>query len=683
MATSGSFSNTFKTGWTLVVEWAESNVDVANNQSDITITAKLKTASGYTINSSASKKISFTINGTTYSSTCTVGVGSGQTKTLWSKTVSNITHNSDGKKSIAVSCKLDIAVTLSGQYISSVSASGTATLTNIARASSFGTVSGNTIGGKMTVNITRQNSSFTHQLWYKVGNSAWYDLGTGIGTSKEFTIDMATCSQFPNATSGTLQLCLRTLSGTTRIGSDVYKNITVYVPDSVKPSCTLAVTDATGYADKYGAYIKGYSKFAVVVTPTTAYGSAIASYSVKANGLTYSKANFTTGALNSTGTLKVSATVKDNRGRSGSAETSRSVIDYSQPKVTELKVKRCNEDGTENILGEYAQVTFSAIVTALNNLNSAKYTLEYKKKSEATYTAITFDSYTGVYSVNEVSYIFEADSGSTYDVRIIVKDDLATTTKPTVLSTGAVLMHWRADGKGMGLGKVGEIENGLDVGYVIRANEGFINITLPENTDLNDVVQPNTYVSIDRNVLTYKNCPVTSGTFSLEVASAGDEGQIVQTITYTSKAEFRIWKRFYHSGSWGDWQQIYSVAGNVLWDGSTLETGGYYMTAGHTVTLTQKVSEQPHGITLIFSLYSNGAASNAEIVEYTVLKKSVSLFGGCGHSVPLLTPWRNGIKYLYIHDDKIVGHEKNNADFTIGGITYSNSAFVLRYVIGW
>lgn len=42
MAASGSFSKVFSTGYTLLVEWTESNVDAPNNQSDITVTAKLK-----------------------------------------------------------------------------------------------------------------------------------------------------------------------------------------------------------------------------------------------------------------------------------------------------------------------------------------------------------------------------------------------------------------------------------------------------------------------------------------------------------------------------------------------------------------------------------------------------------------------------------------------------------------
>lgn len=107
------------------------------------------------------------------------------------------------------------------------------------------------------------------------------------------------------------------------------------------------------------------------------------------------------------------------------------------------------------------------------------------------------------------------------------------------------------------------------------------------------------------------------------------------------------------------------------------------MTAGHTCNLTQKISDQPHGIVLIFALYADGEAKNEQIVEYTIPKASVKLFPGGGHSIPLLTPWKNAVKYLYINDTTVTGNDKNNQSFTVGGITYTNNAFTLRYIIGF
>ena len=117
----GSFSNQFTKGFTLKVEWTESGVDVATNTSDLTVTAYLVAASGYYINSTAKKNISLTINGTTYSGTCYVGLSKGETKELFKQTVANIAHNADGSKAVAISCALGIKATLNDTYFSNVS----------------------------------------------------------------------------------------------------------------------------------------------------------------------------------------------------------------------------------------------------------------------------------------------------------------------------------------------------------------------------------------------------------------------------------------------------------------------------------------------------------------------------------------------------------------------------------
>lgn len=115
---------------------------------------------------------------------------------------------------------------------------------------------------------------------------------------------------------------------------------------------------------------------------------------------------------------------------------------------------------------------------------------------------------------------------------------------------------------------------------------------------------------------------------------------------------------------------------NVLWSGE------YYMTAGHTVTLSEPVSKQPSGIVLVFSLYDGEAAKNQEMFEFFVPKYTISAHSGSGRNFNLCGMFRNGVKYLYLHDDKITGHDKNKETMTIGGITYDNSKYVLRYVIG-
>lgn len=109
------------------------------------------------------------------------------------------------------------------------------------------------------------------------------------------------------------------------------------------------------------------------------------------------------------------------------------------------------------------------------------------------------------------------------------------------------------------------------------------------------------------------------------------------------------------------------------------------MTSGHTINLSEKVSAQSSGISLVFSEYYDGEAKNQTFVSFFVSKKIVSTHGGCGHSFMMTSSNLAyfATKYLYIHDSKIVGHDNNRLTGTgSSGIKYTNNRFVLRYVIG-
>lgn len=109
------------------------------------------------------------------------------------------------------------------------------------------------------------------------------------------------------------------------------------------------------------------------------------------------------------------------------------------------------------------------------------------------------------------------------------------------------------------------------------------------------------------------------------------------------------------------------------------------MTSGHTVNLAENISDQASGVVLVFSEYYDGEVKNQTFVSYFVSKRVVSNHGGSGHSFRMCTSnlAYYATKYLYISDNKIVGHDNNKLVGTGAcGIKYTNDRFVLRYVIG-
>ena len=340
----------------------------------------------------AERTVKAVINGTTvYSKTDRVERKKGTIKTGTIK----ITHNTDGSKN-DVGISLQVAC-----YTTAVNlkASSTFDLDTIPRKSTLAAGDG-TLGTAQTLTVTKQASAFTHTITYKCGSASGTVCTKSSSTSISFTPPLSLASQNTTGTSVSITFTIETFNGSTSVGTNT-KTISCSIPASVKPSCSLAVTDAAGKADAYGGYIKGISKFKVVVTPTTSYGAAIASYKTTANGATYTAASFTTDLLKTAGTLAVNATVTDKRGRSGSASKSLTVLDYAAPNISKLTVKRCNSDGTENDQGEFVQVTFSGTVTGLNGKNGATYKLEYKKASDASYTAVVLTALQGKYSVTD------------------------------------------------------------------------------------------------------------------------------------------------------------------------------------------------------------------------------------------------------------------------------------------
>ncbi len=116
-----------------------------------------------------------------------------------------------------------------------------------------------------------------------------------------------------------------------------------------------------------------------------------------------------------------------------------------------------------------------------------------------------------------------------------------------------------------------------------------------------------------------------------------------------------------------------------------LWSGGYFMTAGHTATLSEAVSKQLTGIVLVFSRYdtTTSAAVDEDFVSHFVPKGLVAAMPEKLHSFHMVNAWHNYVatKAIYIHDTKLVGHTLNDATST-QYMKFNNKEWVLRYVYG-
>lgn len=553
MATSGSTSVTVTSWDTLKFSWSESSQSTANNTSTITWKMELIAGSSGRISSSAYKDWSVTVNGESYSGTNKIGISNNSTITLASGTTT-IAHNSDGTKTFNYSFSQEFAITFSGNYIGTKSGSGSGTLDTIPRKSSL-TVANGTLGTAQTLTVTRESSSFTHTITYKCGNASGTVVSKSSSTSISWTPPLTLAQQNTTGTSVSVTFTITTYSGSTSVGSST-KTATYTIPSSVKPSVSVGVTDATGYLGTYGSFIQGLSKLKIVATASGSQGSTIKSYKTEADGKTYTAATVTTDVLKGSGTLTIKVTVTDSRGRTATASTTITAVAYKPPQITELVVYRCTENAVADPSGQYLAVDFDAVVTDLNEKNSATYTLQYKKQTDDEYITEELTALSGAYVIYGATTVFEAVPNASYNVTLSVTDNFTSSTKTgTGPSVKKVWSYLKKAGEivGIAFGKIAEFEGILEIAFQTKFTGGILPPVLEPNTDLNDVRTPNTYTGENVQNFSYANCPVTSGTFTLIVESCGESGQVKQTYTSCSKYKPERYSRFFYQDSWGAW----------------------------------------------------------------------------------------------------------------------------------
>lgn len=363
-------------------------------------------------------------------------------------TTLTVAHNSDGSGTISVRTWMDTGISAGV-----VQKSQTLTLTTIPRASTL-SVSDGTLGTKTTPTADRKSSSFTHTLTWECGSYSGTIATKSSATSWDFTPELKLASGAPYGQKVYCTYTLSTYNGSTLVGTDS-KSVWFDIPSSVKPSCTLSLSDSKGYASTYGGYIQGESQLSVTINTTQAYSSPISHYSASANGVTYSTQKFTTDVLTKVGSNTISATVTDGRGRPGSTSASITVLEYKRPKITNLKVRRCNADGTENDRGGYGKISFHCTITPLSNKNTRACSIKYRQSGATTWTnapAITLSSY----NQDCNPPVIQMSDAHSYEVQINLTDKFGTTSAVTSISTGYCLYHIPASGKGITFGGIAE-----------------------------------------------------------------------------------------------------------------------------------------------------------------------------------------------------------------------------------
>lgn len=413
----------------------------------------------------------------------------------WSTT---ITHNSDGTYSSYAE-----AYVYTGVSPSSLSGNVTYTLTTIPRASSISSISGSTIGSNITVNIARQSSSFTHQVWWRInGTGSWTSLGTNFGTSCTFNLPMSVCNSVTQSTTCTLNIAIRAISNGSYVGGEVWSSKTVSVPSSVVPSfSSLSVTD-TSRAKNLGIWVQGISTASCTINGAGgSYGSWITSYRISTSaGHNIYSSSGTTGTINSSGNVTVTGTVTDSRGRTASKSVTINLKAYSAPRFNSYSITRSSSTATNVTVKASGSV--SSLLNGSTQKNTLSYVIKYKQSTASSWSSVTAVS--GGTSFDNSKVLSNISSTRSYNFQLVLTDYFNSVTIPLSLSTSPTLADFKQ--AGVGIGKYHE-RGVLDVG-----GDAYIssNLNVEGSSTVNGLLTVNNKIIANKGLQPQGSNPITS-----------------------------------------------------------------------------------------------------------------------------------------------------------------------------
>lgn len=441
--------------------------DASTNQSNVTVKMYAQSDSSsygaYNLDASGNT-VKMTVNGKqVVSKTMAMDFRNKATVQLASWTGA-ISHGSDGSK------KLDCfgSFSISGSsYLSGGSISCSIQLESIPRATKPALSSSSVaLGSAVTINISPAVSSWTHNIYYRIGTGSWTRFATGVKSNYSWTVPLSIANSYPSSTSGTITIGLNTYNGSTQIGGTQTVNLNISIPASIAPSVSsVSVAETTGGLSSYG-YVQYKSKLKIVASVSGSYSSSIKSYNYYIGSQSYSSLDntYTMGEeVRDNGNVTVTVEVTDSRGRTAKNTASISVLPYSIPQIWKMDCTRCGDaSGSYNTNGGFLKVTMGFSIAALNNKNGASYKLEYSLLGANSWSTLASGS-TYNYSDSYVSSSAILNSANSYNIRLTVADNFTNTVFVRDVGTVTTLMSYIVKKFAFAIGKAAEVANIFDV----------------------------------------------------------------------------------------------------------------------------------------------------------------------------------------------------------------------------
>ncbi len=439
------FSNTTSNGYVrLVFQVTEVRPNIPYNDSEVAYHLWLERNTTYAYDLNEESLAQAEINGTRVISKYVSFDLRDKEWISFGKGTITIPHNEDGSKTITVRARLTNVANLGdiGWF------SGTLDLYTIPRASSISSVVATELEQTVTVRIEKKVSEFSHQVFWKVNDSSWNDLGTGHDSSVQFTIPIDYANRITNSDTGALDVRVRTFRGNDQIENDVYKRgIPIKVPASIVPTLEdVTITERTARLAEFipvGNFIKDKSVMRVETTGANgSYGSTIVSTELTVDSLVVRAATGDFPA-NKAGNLEVTAKITDSRGRIATKSKTIKVWDYYAPKIIGFLANRTGNGTNKTII---ATVAANVSPLVIDGINRNPYTLKIQysaKKANRWIDAVnlTNESQERINRQFDCGAFYELSKA--YNIRLVIQDKLSDLVDSVLLvRSSRVLWAW-------------------------------------------------------------------------------------------------------------------------------------------------------------------------------------------------------------------------------------------------
>lgn len=472
MALSGSYQETFNSGYTVRTEW-EASQNINGNYSDLTITLYLDCRSNYDLYI-ASRTHTVYVDGSGYDITSSrISTGGGTTITLGSFD-KRIYHNSDGTCNVDLSTTLDIRARIHGSYVGSIDGgSDTIALDKIPRMSTISNIMDGSreLGKEHIIHIQKQlTGNITHDVWYVVkwegGESGWHYIARN---TKDLDLKFTSTTEYVKnqKNSGTMYIDIgcNTYKDGVQVGETTYNpDWHMHVPYSVKPIIkNIQVTEADDKTKGLGAFVENHSKFNVVTTAEGNKGSTVKNVKVTVAGQTLWGANATSKEIAGNGNITVTVVVTDSRDRISTDTRTVKVEPYTLPSIVKFSGYRLEKDE------KTVTMTRNFKMASINEKNTCKWKIERRLVDSSNWTTI-LEGTDKVLNLNALAY--DVNTNFEYEFRLTITDYYTSATQSFYVGSSFRLIEAHSSGTGLAVGQIAKRADRFDVNLKTAFHKG-------------------------------------------------------------------------------------------------------------------------------------------------------------------------------------------------------------------